>query len=433
MSSFAGLIVSEPSTLFISELTGDRNILQLRGRTLPYRPLTFEGGMRAEFTWYPGNPVATVQMLGADEKTTSINGMWKDKFVRSRNDVGLPVLTGSTGVATFNGQRIADVRDLVEIVDAFRMRGQLIELSWDQFKRQGIFIRFRQTWQRREDVEWEMEFQWINRGEPQTPVAFAPSVPDLDISNQISDAVTGLTTIIEAPFALVTTINNEITEIIETIEGAVGSLSDIANKAIDATLSPLEAVRSTLAAIQTIKAEAQAILDLTETVPARALRQAASIELLVNQVAAGSDVAVTETQTQTEAGAITTVSVSSTGAVNALQTTSETQTSAIAEITHEESLEAEVYKRDVRAAARNVRSVAAQREQELEAQTVRVPNVIVFSATADSDLRDVATRFYDNPEEWKSLLIYNNFDSSKLEAGQIVLVPPLTRTQIGVC
>jgi len=70
------------STVFsIRELTGDKRTLDLRTRALPYRPLTFTGTMRAEFTAYPGNPVRTAQVLGASEEDTTVKGYWKDRFI----------------------------------------------------------------------------------------------------------------------------------------------------------------------------------------------------------------------------------------------------------------------------------------------------------------------------------------------------------------
>lgn len=409
MSSFAGAIVSDPSPLIIEELTGDRNQLQLIGRCLPYRPLSFEGSMRAEVTWYPGNPTATLQMLGAEESPTAINGMWKDRFIRATNDFGVPVVVGRTGIAVLNGSPIPNVRSLVAITDEFRLRGQLLELRWDEHTRIGYLKRFRHVWLRREDVEWEMEFQWINRGEAIPPVGFAPPVASLDVANEIIDAVDSLintsnTRIVttdpeidETDIPLVSDIEQQINDALDTLEQAATSVADTAAKESEGTLSKLEATQLTLAAFQTIKSTSDDLLDTTESTPPRAL-----------QVSAPPTVDAVAPQ----------------GPTQATQITSGTETAGIASLTHEQALNAAKYKRDMDLAARNVRAIATRRELELAAQSIRVPKVTTFVVGDDDDLRDISTRFYGTAEEWKRLLTYNNLSTSKLAAGQIILVPP---------
>ena len=396
MSSFVGSLISEPTPVILLEQTGPLNVLVLEGRALPYRPLTFSGKMRAEFNWYPGNPVATVQVLGAEEAPTTINGMWKDRFMAAFDTFGVPILTGRTAIATFNGNDVANVRDLVEIVEGFRLRGQLIEFGWDQFVRQGILIRFNQTWLRREDVEWEMEFQWINRGEPETPVAFGVRIPALDIFNQISSAIEAVKLALDAPFAFVSSISQIVDDALIVLDESVNALADIADKTAQALLTPLEVARSTLSVLQTIKEQSQAIVDVFESLPDRARRISADF-----------------------------AAVFAVDAAAAPQTTSQTETAGIANLTHEQSLESALVGRDVRAKSRALRAIASQRAQEVEAQTIRIPNIDSIIAIEGQDLRDVSSAFYDTPEEWKRLLTYNNLSSSKLTAGQIILVPPL--------
>ncbi len=404
MSSFVGSLISEPTPVVLVEITGTAaNNLVLEGRALPYRPLTFSGKMRAEFNWYPGNPVATVQVLGAEESPTTINGMWKDRFMAAFDTFGVPILTGRTAIATFNGNDVANVRDLVEIVEGFRLRGQLIEFGWDQFIRQGILVRFNQTWLRREDVEWEMEFQWINRGEPETPVAFGVRIPALDIFNQISSAVEAVKLALDAPFAFVSSLSQIVDDSLAVLDESVAALADIADKSAQGLLAPLEVARSTLSALQTVKEQAQAIVDVFESLPAKARRISAGIALAI-------DIAVDAT-----------VDIAA-----APQTTSQTETSGIANLTHEQSLESALVGRDARSEARTLKAIASQRAQEVEAQTIRVPNIDSIIAIEDQDLRDISSAFYDTPEEWKRLLTYNNLSSSKLTAGQIILVPPLS-------
>ena len=373
MTSIIGALISEPSTFVIREVTGDNHNLTLEGRCLPYRPVSFAGSMRAEFTWYPGNPVATVQMLGAKEEATSINGMWKDRFIRTFTDTGAPVVEGRTGVARFDGAVLDDVRSICRVVDGFRMRGQLLEVGWDEITRHGILTSFKQTWQRREDVEWEMEFQWVSRGEPATPIAFGTDIPQVDIAAKMQAAISTLSTALQSPFALVTTVESQLEASMGVLTSAGAALEDLANKAAAAAMTPMEVAKSTLATFQTIEQEAENIDATLQSRPARALRSAASV----------------------------------------------------ADVTQEEALEAEGYKRGARVATRAVRSSAAQQGQELAAATTRQPNIRTVIARQDQDLRDISNQFYGTPTEWRRLADYNHLSGSRLDAGTIVLVPPL--------
>lgn len=427
MSSFAGGLISEPTSFVITELVAPFNTLVLEGRALPYQGFRLSGKMRGEFTWYPGNPVATVQVLGAEEAPTAVNGMWKDRFMAAFDALGLPVISGRTAKATFNGLDVANVRDLSEIVDGFRLRGLLQEVGWDQFVRQGLMIRYDSNWIRREDVEWEMEWQWINRGEPVTPVAFGVRVPAIDILNQISAAIDDLKAALDAPFAFVSAIQNEATNALAAIEEAASAVADIANKAAKALLSPLEVARSTLSALNTVKDQAQEIADIFQSVPARAQRISADIVAEAQQLV-GGDVSVQAGASGGvggTAGGVVGAAAVQTGAVAAPETTSNSQTAGIDQLTQEQVLQAEATKRNVRFASRNLRSIATQRADEVAAQATVVPDVQSFVARDGMDLRDASTRFYGTPEEWKRLLTYNNLESSKLTAGQILLVPPL--------
>jgi len=47
----------------------------------------------------------------------------------------------------------------------------------------------------------------------------------------------------------------------------------------------------------------------------------------------------------------------------------------------------------------------------------------VFQARDGMDLRTVSTQFYGTPDEWQSLMVFNNLLSSGLVAGQVIFVP----------
>lgn len=375
---FTNPLSSQPSTFSIVELTGGRNKLQLRGRALPYRPVAFTGKMRAEFTWYPGNTCATVQMLGPEESTTTVRGWWKDRFIKTSTDIGTPVI-GQTGTATYNEQTVGDVAGIVRIVDGFRRRGQLLEVKWDELTRHGILTTFTHTWHRREDIEWEMEFSWMSQGEPLQPVAFSTTLKVVDIANEILSAIDSVAEAvnkIKTAYATVTSVLNAINNAVATLQEAAQSLADMANTAIDAIVSTAETAKNMAAIMDTMKGAAEDLVDAVTSLPDRLQR-------------AGREPGT---------------------------------------VLHAEVLEVSARNRLLRKRARALRALAARRQQEIQANTTSQAPVATFVASGDLDLRDVSTRYYGTPDEWRNLMLYNRLNTSRLIAGDTVIVPPLNRT-----
>ena len=165
-TTLVGRRLSKATAFTIKEVTGDKRKLELLGRALPYRPLTFSGTMRADVVYYPGNPIPTVQMLGASEEETTITGMWKDRFIKN------------TGNARLNNFSLADAKAIVDVVDDIRRKGQLLEVYWDAFYRRGIITKFEQTWDRREDVAWSLTFRFLDQGDDENLESFTPELFD---------------------------------------------------------------------------------------------------------------------------------------------------------------------------------------------------------------------------------------------------------------
>lgn len=374
--------MSDPSAFGILELTGDKNHLLLYGRALPYRPLPFAGKMRAEFTRYPGNPIATIQMIGPDEGTTTINGMWKDRFIKTTSDLGAPVF-GQPGIATYNGTTVANVFDLVQLVDGFRRRGQLLEVGWDEIVRHGIIRTFTQRWLRREDVEWELEFEWASQGENELPVGFSVTPPIVDIINGIIDSVNELTDAIasiQAAYSTIASWMNTISNALDAIQEAAGALVDLATQAVNGVLAPLALAKKLTSTVQTIIDKAKEIDDTIASLPARKTRYVQDISSL----------------------------------------------------TQAEALESERLNRQARRAARKTRAESARKRQEMQANSQEQRPLAVITAKEGQDLRDISREAYGTPDEWRRLMAYNGFITSKLTAGDQVIVPKLSEDRVAV-
>lgn len=363
--------MADATSFTITELTGTQNTLELVGRALPYRPFSLKGKMRAEKTWYPGNPIATVQMLGPDEGNTTITGMWKDRFIMRQNDFGLPVIP--EGSALFNNEALADVTSIVQTMDGFRLRGQLVQVTWGAQQRVGYISDFDPDWITLNDVGWSITFEWVSQGDLIVPVLFAMPIPPADIAEQIFNALTSLQQIILAPFQLINSIEGTLTSAVDDIELAVSSLRQTANKLSQQIISPLTAAQNTLASLQQVQDDCQSMADVVISLPARAL-----------------------------------ISVSN-----------------IQEVTQEQTFVAADYARSVRATARQTQALAASLGFDLAGQTTKQPVLATFYAREDTDLRDVSTAYYDTPDEWHRIAAFNNLKGSGLSQGQTILVPQL--------
>lgn len=363
------------STFTIKTVTGDEQMeLQLKGRALPYQPFTLEGSMRAEFTWYPGNAVATVQMLGAEEKPSTIEGMWKDRFIKNLTDENKQVIP--TGVANFNGQAVADVFALVAAVEKIRLAGQLVRVEWDSITREGILRGFQQSWVRREDVKWQMTFEWASRGEAQVSVTL-PSSPSPDaFSKQLSSLSDTLFTATKLPaeFSVVEDFTAAVEGPLADIVAAVAQVQAAVKNSVSQVLSPVDAAQRTLAAVQTVKTAASTIVDVVDSFP--------PVQLI--------------------------------------------KTFDLSELGLSDALVASNYGRSVREAARNLLLTAADQSDTLGTVSREEELVASFVSRSPIDLRHISQKYYGTPNEWRRLLTYNGFNSSIIPLGTLVMVPKIT-------
>lgn len=391
------------SPFVIKELTGDGRTLYLAGRALPYRPLQFSGTMRAEFTWYPGNPEATVQVFGASEEDTTINGMWKDRFLKrvaspqlslqeavsllAGEAVPLVQIENPEAIALLDGRPFVDVMHLVKTVDDFRRKGQLVEVTWDEIVRRGIITRFTYKFDRRQDVEWELTFGWISQGGKQVP-AVLPQGPDpSDLFAALRGQLQRLFSAVVNPvIAVVDGLLTTLAVKAAAIEADVAAVEDSLAGVVSTAIGPVDGVRRIIATVENIKSNADAI--------GRALFAQPSSQ----------DVA-------------------------AAGTTGTSLDPAGGDVTVGKAVGVAKYKRDVALSAKNMQRTAAQRQADL-LKNASQEILGSFLARKDMDLREVSTKFYGTPDEWSRVMLYNGFKTSKLSEGQVVFVPIKTTGRV---
>ena len=252
----------------VEEETGSRRVVTLKDRTLPYRGPKWEAAQRNRLEWYAGNPVGTLQVLGAQETPTTINGMWKDKF-----------LAGNVEVSGFPQPATAD--DLVKIFEDILRSGNRLRVQWETFVRNGILARFSATPERIEDIAWQAEFVWFGRDDQEVPratadedptetllqsmnavddqLAFEPSTVDPGFADQAQQAIASIREQTTEVFDRVREINSE-AAVPGRILGAIGSAADNIRSETEAELTRLlNTPAQTLSAldfvVQTLKLE----------------------------------------------------------------------------------------------------------------------------------------------------------------------------------
>lgn len=228
----------------IRQLDGDRpTTVVLRGRAMPYRGTNWEIGQNTKRTVYPGNPVATLQLLGPSEEPTSMNGQWKDRFL--------------SGAIVKNGDpdAISSALEAVQLFGDLLRQGKRVRVQWASFVRSGLIKKFVATPDRAQDIAWDLEFEWDSRDDEEAPRATteqsAPSGQDLlrrqneledvaslapptaaqelagviEFINGIRDKLASLIdnlrtveTIVNAPAAILGAIRNDVRTLVDQIE-----------------------------------------------------------------------------------------------------------------------------------------------------------------------------------------------------------------------
>lgn len=328
--------------------------INLVGRALPYRPIVYEGTQRIRTTWYPGNPVATQQVMGPTEIPTTINGWWKDVFLG-------------------DGQ----ARNLMELFDDLRRIGSLVQVEWGiQFTdanlaagthivRRGIIHRTRFTLDRPQDIVWEIEFEWQGRDDVPVNPVFATDV--LTIRDNVSDVGQAFSDASDSVSDYVNAFSSRLFGFSQGVIDKVDENLDVLNDAVSAFFNADMAIRSVDQLPNNVLERLSGFVDNTLVV-AKDL-----IDLFSDPVhLLPHDDALTVLQQQA-------------AMLNVFSALDASNESAI----------------------RFKQTAQSNLQPDILAE-VRVPGGV--------DLRDIAFRFYGDPDAWWLIANKNNLSSSKVPA-----------------
>lgn len=407
-------------------------VLTLTGRALPYLPLSITGKQRAEFTWYPGSPAATVQMLGPEEGAITIRGFWKDKFLAGSDDAVYSnagyLASRPQGYGAYSafseGTPFESCAELVQTVDTMRRMGRRITLAWDTIIRYGHITSFTQTWYTPNYCEWEMEFTVAAQeaGKIATVVPNSITLPDAAARTKSNgDAAKGASdTVIAAAGATVTTGVSAAAAPAGGGGAAPSTVATLSIPIVPGALPPpnlLEGIKAKLAEFD------QIVTDLTKVVTDAAQQGINTINQVNDIVSTAAN--IPRKTVATLFNSATTLA----GSVGQVTNTALSEWYAYAEVFAGQDavplgyqmgqasyrrMWANTWRSLIYSNVITADIMTQQMQQELQSQYV---------PQRDMDMRDISTQVYGTPNYWQQLMMYNGRSSSLVRAGTTIYVP----------
>lgn len=345
----------EVSDFVLQELTGARRTLRLRRSAKPQQGLALPMVTREKTVHYQGNIHGTQQIFGGHFAPITLQGMWRDwHLVR--------------GLVTLDGQPVTTARALVDIVTSMWLAGSDMEMAWDGYRYRGIIQRFTPTWDRREDVGWELRFG--TRG-PGTEVSNQRYEPDFD------------------PYGAPDSILRTISAFLSSVQAGIDNARAWEGQ-FTAHLGRVNTLRiQTESVIQSAGDGALAPLRLTS----RVMQTATDLTGIFSAVRRVAQDATLGTMT---------VNTDALALARAFSSGSRISRAA-------------------RVASGSTGRIVARARRRIE------PDVrTIVRATEATDLRRVAAEQYGSASQWRRIATFNGFDGSLVKAGTIILVPEPT-------
>lgn len=355
----------------------------LQGRSLPYRGVAWGGTQELDVNWFPGNPVASVQVIGPREKPTTILGKWKDVFLLNPQNRGVlanfPPLSKAAkadsnerGGNTFKSsgsvpaQFAERARALRDAFRLFRKSGGMVKVEWGSIVRFGFVSETDFTHDREEDIDFEIIFTFVGDS-PSQPKPLLPEIELLSLLKALLALLDEIiNTLLSAVFAAqqwLTRVNQFITK----IGSFITELLDVISKLGDFAFAPaavLGNLRRQLTAIKLAARDLFADLDAQTSAAVEAAFIGNPVDVALN---------------------------------NLLQQRLRATVQALA--------------------------AEAARQANLISQANSPALLGTITMPGGTTLRDVARRFFGNPDDWRVIAEFNGFGGSVIPRGTIVRVP----------
>lgn len=378
--------MATPFPFVVEELTGPAREVTLRGRSLPYRKVTWESEQRLNINWFVGNPVASTQVLGRKLLPTTITGIWKDRFLfddsnaavlrnfpplsvgalPGTNVIGGPSFASAGSIPTAAAFRARVLRDAFQAIND---AGQLVRVEWGSLARFGFLQHVKWIHDREEDIEYSMTFEWIGVTPVQPRLAFKPK---LDVLGFLSKLLAALNRILDLLLKLNAFISGQLSRIfavITSIQAFITLMSEALQSLVSFALAPFEILQSLKGILTSLKL---ACFDLM-------------IECSIIAGAYGTD----------QPGTFTNIV---------------------------DKIDLSIFTKLMRKYTQELGAEAQEQIEQIDA--VLVSDIIaVVNMPARMTLRDISLRFYGTADRWRELAQRNGLTTSKPPQGALILVP----------
>lgn len=206
--------------------------IRLVGNQIPIVPFTFGGIQQISKDYYPGNPEANVQVLGARENDVTIRGRISAKRFKKPGVVEIPGL-GEQVLSKFAPD--LDLRTLptiiTEALDGIRIRGNLCKFSLGEWKRYGIISSTNWDMANLGDYSYELVFSIVSIEEPNRKSPIISN--ELSLPQEQNNALAAINAQLAAaaanrqvPDAIPTDIGELLNDITSGVAGVVSGVID---------------------------------------------------------------------------------------------------------------------------------------------------------------------------------------------------------------
>jgi hypothetical protein len=392
----------EPSNFEIVPLDDTLGLptITLKGTELPYKGLQFSTEQRIKTTYYPGNPQASQTVLGPTLPNTTIGGRWMDLSM------------------TDGGARV-----LVRQIEYMVQHAVPVEVQWGgrnfgdgsfadddpAIVRRGLIKKIDPKYNRLEDIEWTIEFEWAGEGmQSQSPTMSSDMV---DHGSDFVDLESGL----ELSHDTTSSWTDAVWEVISTATNAMLAVSDALDYVQNRIVDAITVVDGATNLLQNVAELPGNIANRIRGVCDRVVLACANARAATGNFCGVYSLNFASTPNtswgagNTPGGTNNPISIEAARAKLAMYPTDDPMS----------RLDGETALHDVVSQWDTIAALAAQRSAALQAQIL--PDVIAIERPpAGSDLRDLAVKYYNDSTLW---VVIAAFPPNSLVSSEVPAIP----------